>query len=75
MDNPSKNEIRAVCNFVLSNYADACLSNVTIPNILQNMTNMMLSDPSLLQDGIKAMMALTNYSEAQLGRLTKKYYK
>ena len=74
MHNPTQNEIRAVCSCIFAGYADAAEPIVAIPAVLQNMSSKMLNDTSLLQSGIKAMMQLTNYSEAQLGRLTKKYY-
>jgi len=72
--NPTQNEIRAVCSCIFASYADAAKPSSAVPSVLQNMTNKMLNDTSLLQNGIKSMMEQSNYSESQIGRLTKKYY-
>lgn len=72
--NPTQNEIRAVCSAFFASYCDAVDTGIPVPTILLHMTEEMLNNTKFLQLGIKAMMFLTNYSEAQLGRLTKKYY-
>ena len=71
---PTQNEIRAVCSSFFSSYCDAICSSTGVPKRLRHMTEQMLNEPNSLQTGIKAMMYHANYSEAQLGRLTRKYY-
>jgi len=74
LNTPTQNEIRAICSSFFASYCDAINASTAIPRRLQQMTEQMLNDPDLLQAGIKAMMNLINYSEVQLGRLTRKYY-
>ena len=73
-ESPTQNEICAVCSVFFASYCDAIDTGLPIPSVLSHMTEEMLNNTEFLQLGIKAMMLLTNYSEAQLGRLTKKYY-
>ena len=74
LSSPTQNEIRAVCSSFFASYCDAISLSTSVPARLRHMTDKMLNDTDLLQIGIKAMTELSNYSEAQLGRLTKKYY-
>lgn len=72
--NPTQNEIRAVCSCLFANYCDVIGENGAICPRLTFMTEELLKSTDNLQSGIKAMTRLSSYSEAQLGRLTKKYY-
>lgn len=71
---PTQNEIRAICSCLFASFADAVKKERNVPEVLSEMTAAMLATPDLLQSGIPAMLHLTNYSESQLGRLTKKHY-
>ena len=72
--NPTQNEIRAVCSSLFANYCDAIGENHTTCQRLIYMTEELLKNTEQLQRGLRAMVELSGYSEAQLGRLTKKHY-